>query len=107
MGVTQLGYIGLNVTDPEAWLDLMTNVFGVEVRRRKDKNSPLQFRIDDHHHRIALYPSNSDGLRYIGWEVASMDELRRLGDRLAEIGMQVEPGAPTEADARKVLAFYK
>lgn len=107
MGVTQLGYIGVNVSDPEAWLDLLTNVFGLEVRERKDKNSPLYFRVDDHHHRIALHPAKSDGLQYIGWEVASMDELRRLADHLSSIGVGVTAGTGEEAEERRVLALYK
>jgi 2,3-dihydroxybiphenyl 1,2-dioxygenase len=107
MGVTQLGYIGVNVSDPDSWLDLLTNVFGLEVRERKGKNSPLQFRVDDHHHRIALHPAKSDGLQYLGWEVASMDELRRLADHLSSIGVAVSEGTGEEAEARKVLALYK
>lgn len=107
MGVTQLGYIGVNVSDPDAWLDLLTNVFGLEVRERKDKHSPLHFRVDDHHHRIALHPAKSDGLQYVGWEVASMDELRRLADHLSSIGIAVTAGNAEEAGERKVLALYK
>ena len=107
MGVTQLGYIGVNVSDPDAWLDLLTNVFGLEVRERKDKHSPLHFRVDDHHHRIALHPAKSDGLQYVGWEVATMDELRRLADHLSSIGIAVTPGTAEEAGERKVLALYK
>ena len=107
MGVSQLGYLGLKASDPEAWLDLMTNVFGLEVRERKGKDSPLQFRLDDHDHRLALYPARSDGLQYIGWEVPSMDELRRLAEHLSSIGIAVTEGTSAEADERKVIALYR
>lgn len=107
MGVTQLAYIGVNVTDLEAWSDLMTNVFGLAVQTRTDQHSPLYLRIDDHHHRIALLPGKTDGLAYIGWEVASMDDLHRIASHLNSIGVKTVEGAAQEADERKVLALYK
>ncbi|MGH7905459.1 MAG: VOC family protein [Candidatus Binataceae bacterium] len=107
MGVTQLAYIGVEISDVPAWRDLLTSVFGLEEREYKGANAPLYYRIDDRHHRIALYPGKSDGLFYAGWEVATMDELRRLADHLNSIGVATAPGSKEEADSRKVLEFFK
>jgi 2,3-dihydroxybiphenyl 1,2-dioxygenase len=107
MGVTQLGYVGVNTSNIEAWRDLMVNVFGLGERPRASSSDPLYLRLDNHHHRIALLPAKSDSLAYAGWEVATLDDLHTTAERLNSVGVRATPGSEAEADARKVLALYK
>jgi len=107
MGVTQLGYVGVNASNLDAWRDLTVNIFGLGERERARPSDPLLLRLDNHHHRIALIPGNTDSLAYVGWEVGSREELDALAERLNSAGVRTTLGANEEADRRKVLALYK
>src|SRR5262245_41865547 len=98
MPVTQLGYLGFNIAaeKQEAWYSLAAEILGCEIRERADECSPLCLRLDNQHHRIALYPGNTDGLAYIGWEVGSQTALEDLADRLIKHGIKVRRGSPEE-----------
>jgi 2,3-dihydroxybiphenyl 1,2-dioxygenase len=106
MSVSSLGYIALNVSKLEAWLDLMTSVFGLEARRRRDSNV-VDLRMDQYHHRLSLNPSKTDGIAAVGWEVGSMAELDSLAKTLRDRQIEVIPGSPELRAERKVKALYR
>ena len=84
MGVDSLGYVGLNVSKPTEWANLLEGVFGMEARPREGSNA-IDYRLDDHHHRFTLYPSKEDSVAVVGWEVTAEAKLEELvaanGDR--------------------------
>ena len=49
--VSQLGYIGIGVSDVKAWHDLATYVLGMQVIRG-DERSTSYLRMDEYHHRV-------------------------------------------------------
>jgi len=59
MGISQLGYIGIGVSDIKAWEQFATGVLGLEVSER-GADGTLYLRMDEHHHRLALYPTGQD-----------------------------------------------
>ncbi|WP_372070046.1 VOC family protein (plasmid) [Tistrella mobilis] len=66
-GITGLQSVQIACTDPAANEDFWTRGIGAEV---SDWAGDAVFlRIDDAHHRIALYPSDRDGLLGAVWEV--------------------------------------
>jgi hypothetical protein len=67
MGVSQLGYLVLDVSDIDAWRDLAVSIIGAEERRDEGADV-VRLRFDEHHHRITLRPTNADSLAAIGWE---------------------------------------
>ena len=105
MGISSLGYVALNVSDMDAWLDLTTSVFGLEVRRRVG-DSAIDLRMDGYHHRLTLYPASTDSLAVVGWEVESMSELDALVGVLRSHGIAVTPGDAARCSERKVKALY-
>ena len=44
MGVSQLAYVGINITDVAAWRHLATDILGMEERKRKG-GGPLYYRV--------------------------------------------------------------
>ena len=65
MGVSALGYVALNVSQPARWVEFATGLFGVEVRKRA-KGKALDLRIDERHHRFTLYPAKTDSMAALG-----------------------------------------
>ena len=76
--VSQLGYLGLSVSDMAAWEQFATSVLGLAVSEQADDGS-LYLRMDEYHHRFLVHPAGNDDLAYIGWEVADEHALHALG----------------------------
>ncbi len=106
VSVTQLGYLGISVSDLETWERFATQVLGLGVNEREEDGS-LFLRMDEYHHRFILHPTGSDDLAYIGWEVTNEEALGTIADQLQAAGVEVAPGTPAEAEARRVAGLIK
>jgi len=100
--VTQLGYLGLEVSDPAQWTAYAADVLGL-APNGTDDDGTVYLRMDENHHRIALHPGHRDDLAYAGWEVRDEAALRALADRLERAGVAVRWGTPAEAARRRVM----
>lgn len=105
--IRSLGYVGLNVSDADAWDELLTSVFALE-RRAEAADRRRHYRIDRWHHRLTLYDAGRDDIAYIGWEVADKTSLEELADKLRSADVAVEPLSAADAAERAVLggAFF-
>src|ERR1700675_2011277 len=65
MAVSQLAYIGIGVSDMDAWKTFATDILGMQIIERADDGT-VYLRMDENHHRIALHPSGEDDVIYIG-----------------------------------------
>lgn len=106
VAVARLGYIGWNVTNIRAWDDLLQTVYGLELRTDSLRGS-RQYRLDDHHHRVSIYSSKTDEVRFIGWEVDSLDDLEAMKTKLADNGVKVERGSKAEINERAVMDMIR
>lgn len=106
MGVDSLGYVAFNVSALGDWRQLLEEVFGMERRARSDSDA-LDFRLDEYHHRITLYPTSEDSLAVLGWEVGSPDRLSALVLELRQRGVEVIPGSKDRCAERKVKQLYE
>src|SRR5215510_11463436 len=100
--VTQLGYLGLSVSDINAWEKFATQTLGLQISGR-ETDGTLLLRNDNYHHRFLVHPTGKDDLAYIGWEVTDEHALNRMADQLKAAGTEVRQGTPTEAKARGVV----
>jgi 2,3-dihydroxybiphenyl 1,2-dioxygenase len=101
MGICKLGYVGLDVTDVDAWADLFERTLGVGVTTAKIGTQEVALlELDEFKYRLALHPSAQDSPREIGWIVDSPRELDRLSERLADAGFAVHEGAEDETELR-------
>ena len=86
---TQLGYLGLGVSDLAAWHRYATTILGLEVLPTEPDGS-LLLRMDEHQYRFILEPSAADDLNLIGWEVRDEASLAALTSRLQANGIAVK-----------------
>ncbi len=107
MPVTQLGYVGINTKDTEAWDDILTNVIGFEKREGQENDPCEYYRMDDNHHRVALYPSDQENFRYVGWSVGSHQALEVLQQDLNKAGVPIVEGSRAECFERRVGSFIR
>jgi 2,3-dihydroxybiphenyl 1,2-dioxygenase len=104
--VTQLGYLGIGVSDIDAWREFATSVLGMEIAENGADGS-LFLRMDDHHHRFVIHPGGNDDIAYAGWQVKDEAALKEIGERLGDAGFAVEHGTASDVDDRHVLGLIK
>ncbi len=104
--ITQLGYLGLGVSDVNEWERFATQILGLQANGR-DESGALFLRMDEYHHRFIVHPKGNDDLAYIGWEVAHEHALHAITEQLKASGVTVTPGTPEEAEARRVVGLIK
>ncbi len=102
--VTQLGYLGLSVSNIGDWEHFATQVLGLGVSGRMDDGS-LYLRMDEYHHRFLVHPTGKDDIAYIGWEVADEHALNTLGEKLRAAGSDARAATPAELATRRVAGL--
>lgn len=102
--VTQLGYIGLEVSRLDAWESFAQEILGLQVWDRNADGS-LSLRLDEREQRIVLHPGPADDVAYLGLEVADEEALRALCATLKDSGVETTPGTPEEIAARRVAGL--
>src|SRR4029453_14567007 len=90
--VTQLGYLGIGVSDLAAWERFATQTLGLQ-NNGHDADGTLFLKMDEYHHRFALHTNGSDDVMYVGWEVADEQALQALSAQLQAAGVKVTPGS--------------
>ena len=99
---TQLGYLGLGVSDLAAWQHYAATVLGLEALPPEPDGS-LLLRMDEHQYRFILTPSALDDLNLIGWEVRDERALAALAVRLRAAGVAVHTGDAPLRERRRVV----
>ncbi|MCH2410859.1 VOC family protein [Myxococcota bacterium] len=100
---TQLGYLGMGVSDITAWEKFGTEVLGLESRGRDDDGS-LLLRMDDYHHRFIFTEDSAlDDLNLLGWEVKDEATLNALAGHLQKEGIEVHEGDEDAKNRRRVV----
>lgn len=81
--ITELGYIGLEVSDVTAWCGFAQNVLGLEARPLPAGGAKL--RMDARDYRLLLLPGPADDIAFAGWrtedEAALHGHARGLDER--------------------------
>jgi 2,3-dihydroxybiphenyl 1,2-dioxygenase len=108
--VTELGYLGLSVSNPQAWREYAAEVVGLEVLD-EGEGDRFYLRMDNWHHRFVLHVGDStatkDDLEYIGWRVRDSVALEEMEAKLRDNGIAYRVGSPEEAAERRVLGLLK
>jgi biphenyl-2,3-diol 1,2-dioxygenase len=104
--VSQLGYLGLSVSDLHQWELFAAQVLGLQPGGREPDGS-LFLRMDEYHHRFIVHPTGKDDLDYIGWEVSTEETMALMAEQLRQAGVAVTVGTAEEAEARRVAGLIK
>lgn len=103
---TELGYIGLGVSDLNEWRNFAANTVGLEWV--EEENSTCAYlKMDFWHHRIAIRQSDCDDLQYFGLRVAGIEEFNAMHTKLNKAGIEVTLGSKALAAERYVLAVMQ
>lgn len=104
--VTELGYIGLSISDIEAWKAFGCEVVGMEFVDEGEKDT-FYLRMDEWHHRVVLHVDGGDDLAYLGFRVAGPTEFRAMIETLRNAGIEFRRGTEQEAAERHVMDLLK
>jgi 2,3-dihydroxy-p-cumate/2,3-dihydroxybenzoate 3,4-dioxygenase len=99
-GITTLHNIGLRSTEPARDCEFWATV-GAQVRDWVGDIAYLQ--IDDYHHRVALYPSDRNGLLYAAFEVESLDNVMQNSYFMQESQVRIVQGPGREPASEQMF----
>lgn len=103
--VSQLAYLGFEVSDLAAWETFATRVLGLDVASRR-ADGAFTLRIDDRAARFFITPGPANDLSAIGWETANEEELEAVVARLRASGVAVREASNEERTTRGVLRLF-
>jgi 2,3-dihydroxybiphenyl 1,2-dioxygenase len=104
--VTELGYMGLSVSDLDAWRDFAGGIIGMEVLDESEGDR-IYLRMDRWHHRIVLHDDGGDDLAYLGWRVTGPMERAEIAQQLEDADISYEVASDADAAERRVLGLLK
>ena len=104
--VTQLGYVGVSVSDMDQWEKFATETLGLQISGR-DEDGTLYLRMDEYQYRFAIHPTGKDDVDYVGWQASSEQQLHQIADQLKAGGVSVTLADREEAKARRVEGLIK
>jgi 2,3-dihydroxyethylbenzene 1,2-dioxygenase len=104
VSVTELGYIGFDVSDLGAWRAYVTEVLGMEFVAEAQG---ARLRMDYWHQRIVLHNGDRDDIRYAGFRLSGPEAFWAMTKQLDELGVKFEVASADEAEDRHVLELMK
>lgn len=105
MDIGALAYVGLEVSDIDAWATFGDQFLGTPGSRVGDDSNRLLLRMDERTHRFDVRSGSADRLSWLGWEVAGPIQLETAESELAAAGVDAQRGSTDEATERGVSAF--
>jgi len=104
-GITGFSHIGLRTTDPVRDEAFWTQVMNARVSDRIGP-APL-LRIDEVHHRMALFPSTYPGVQHVNHQVAGIDDLMRSYYFLKERGVKIVFGPGRHPTSSAMFLYFE
>src|SRR3989304_1321739 len=104
MAVSQLGYIGVGVSDTGAWERFAEQILGMQVGEKRE-DGVVYLRMDEYHQRVILPPSGEDDILYTGFQAPTRGEYEEAKAALQRLGASVVQGTKEEIDVRRVVDF--
>ncbi len=99
--ISQLGYVGLGVSNLDAWTSFAEDILGMQ--RDDDEDASLQrFRIDEYRNRVLVYEAAQNDIAFAGWEVDDRQALYATAEQLTAAGITVNEACAGESEQRKV-----
>ncbi|MGH8674991.1 MAG: VOC family protein [Burkholderiales bacterium] len=104
-GVWSFSHIGLRSTDPARDETFWTTVMNARVSDRIGA-APL-LRIDEVHHKIALFPSRHPGVQHVNHQVHGVDDVMRSYYFLRERGVRIVFGPGRHPTSGAVFLYFE
>ena len=107
MNIRSLGYVFIESTDPQKWLEFGTEVVGLAHATQMPDDGNVYLKMDQRPFRFAIVKGNSDRLQFGGWELYDEAEFVAAQKTLSDAGVAFEKGSAAEAKQRRVREFIK
>jgi 2,3-dihydroxy-p-cumate/2,3-dihydroxybenzoate 3,4-dioxygenase len=104
-GITDFSHIGLRSSQPARDEKFWTGVMGARVSDRIGEAALL--RIDEVHHKLALFPSDRPGVQHINHQVQSVDDVMRAYYRLKESGVRIVFGPGRHPTSGATFLYFE
>ncbi len=104
--VTELGYLGISVSDADAWKAYAAEIVGMQLVDEGEKDR-FYLRMDKWHHRITVHVDGGDDLAYLGWRVPGPEEFDAMAQQLSDAKIPFEIASDADAAERRVLGLMK
>ena len=104
--VTQLGYLGIGVSDLARWEHFATGVLGLEINGA-DADGSTFLRMDEYHHRFILQPGGADDLTFTDGRSATRRHSMKSPRGCGPTESRSAAATPQEARARRVVEYLK
>ena len=98
LSVRRLGYLGIEVSDVDAWRTFATSRLGA-MEAPTAGGAGARFRLDSRSWRFEVTPGLSDDLALAGYEVDSEEALAEVKSRLEDFGIKVTTESPSRSRA--------
>ena len=93
MTISGLGYFALDTAESQKWHELLSEVLGMAAEAA---DGVTFYRLDEWHHRIAVYDAEVESIRAVGWQLEDESSL----DEMAEEG---QVACPRHVPAERIL----
>lgn len=102
--ISSLGYVGLGVSDLDAWESFATDILGMQIGHRDGTSMTL--RMDEYLQRFFLEQSDKDDIIVAGWEFQTEKELEEFVSEVKDKGVAVRELSDNELRKRHVERAY-
>ncbi len=102
----RLGYVALNVSDVERSADFYRDFVGLTPAGQALNGEQL-FRCSERHHDVVLHQSNAVGLRRVGWEMESANDVAKIRAHLQSLDIESHPVTAAECQALGVCDAFR
>ncbi|HTT93367.1 MAG TPA: VOC family protein [Solirubrobacterales bacterium] len=100
----RFGHVNLTVREPDPIIDVLRRVLDFRTSDIVAGGAFLRCNVD--HHGVAVLPGPGV-LHHHAWEVGSVVDLARLGDRLHDLGLHLAWGPLRHGAGRNVAAYFR
>ena len=104
-GITGFSHVGLCTTDAQRDERFWTQVLGARVSDRIGEAALL--RIDEVHHKVALFPTTRAGVQHVNHQVESIDDLMRAWYMLQKRGVRVVFGPGRHPTSGAMFLYFE
>lgn len=104
-GITEFGHFGLHSRNIKRDLQFWTSVLSARVSDRIGDGALL--RIDEVHHKIALFQTDKVGIQHINFQVASIDDVMRSWYFLQERGVPIVFGPGRHPTSTAMFVYFR
>lgn len=104
-GITGFSHVGLCTTDAARDERFWTEVLGARVSDRIG-DAPL-LRIDEVHHKVALFPTTRSGVQHVNHQVESIDDIMRAWYMLRKLDVPIAFGPGRHPTSGAMFLYFR